>query len=111
MHPLSLPLTTGYVLAAAFAVAGLVQVSGIGIVRCASLRWNYPPRIFRLTGSVELLAAILLASPSLRPAGVALGALVNFMAVALLLKNRAYLLAVPGMAAMVALPLVLLPVT
>ena len=77
-----------------------------------------PPRIFPLGLSrtnfstnrrLELFAAILLATSSARSAGVALAAAVNFIAVILLLKNRAYFLALPGLAVMTALPSLLFP--
>lgn len=99
-----------YALALGFGIAGLVQLAGPEFVRRAYLRWNYPPRILRLTGTVELAAAMLLALGPARPLGVALGAGVNFIAVVLLLKNREWLLAVPGIVVTAALPLVLLPV-
>ena len=110
MHALSLPIVITYALVLVFGSVGIVQFAGIGIVRRAYLRWGYPARIFRLTGGLELLAAILLAIPSLRPLGIAIAAAVNFIAVALLLKNRKYLLASPGIVAMAAMPLVFLPV-
>ena len=107
MDQLSLPNVVASALCLAFGLAGLVQLAGISFARNAYLRWGYPAWICRLTGAVELLAAILLATTAARWAGVILGAGVNFMAVALLLKNRAYLLALPGMVAMAALPLAL----
>jgi len=104
-----LPVAVAYLLAAGFAIVGIVQFAGAGFVRRAYRRWQYPPYIFRLTGAVELLAALLLAIPSIRPLGVALGTGINFICVVLLLKNRAYLLSLPGMAVMLALPLIFLP--
>jgi hypothetical protein len=65
--------------------------------------------VFRITGGLELLAAVLLASSNAHPAGVAIAAGVNFIAVVILLKNRAYLLALPGIAVAAALPLTLIP--
>ena len=109
MHVVSLPIVTTYALVLTFGAVGMIQFAGIGIVRRAYLRWGYPARIFRLTGGLELLAAILLATSRAHLAGVLLAAAVNFFAVALLLKNRAYLLALPGMAVMAALPLTLIP--
>lgn len=110
MHALSFPIIISYALALAFGIIGIIQITGIGFVRRAYLRWGYPARTFRLTGALELLAAILLATSNTRPAGVALAAAVNFLAVVLLLKNRAYFLALPGLAVMTALPFALLSV-
>jgi hypothetical protein len=93
-----------------FGTVGILQLAGIPAVRAAYLGMGYPARTYRLTGAVELSAACFLAEPNVRPVGVAIAAGVNFIAVALLLKNRKYLLASPGMVVMAALPLVLLPV-
>ena len=109
MHALSLPIVITHALVFAFGTVGIIQFAGIDFVRRAYLRWGYPARIFRLTGTMELLAAILLSTSRAHLAGVALAAAVNFIAVALLLKNRAYLLALPGMAVMAVLPFTLIP--
>lgn len=111
MHSLPLPVVVAYVLSLAFGSAGIVQLAGLGGVRAAYLRMGYPARAFRLTGSLELLAACLLAVSSVRPLGVAVATAINFLAVVLLLKNRKYLFALPGMVVMTALPFVLLPVS
>ena len=110
MYALSFPTIITDALVLAFGIVGIVQFTGVRIVRRAYLRWGYPTRTFRLTGALELLAAILLAAPNTRSAGVALAAAVNFLAVVLLLKNRAYFLALPGLAVMTALPFALLSV-
>lgn len=109
MRELSLPIIAAYALSLMFGTVGIIQFAGIDVVRRAYLRWGYPARIFRLTGALEFLAAVLLATSSARFMGVVLAAAVNFIAVVLLLKNRAYLLALPGMAVMAALPLTLIP--
>ena len=93
-----------------FGTAGIIQLTGIASVRPRYLRMGYPARAFRLTGAVELLAASFLQYRAYALLGVAIAAAVNFIAVALLLKNRKYLLASPGMVVMAALPLALLPV-
>jgi hypothetical protein len=100
---------TAYTLALAFGLAGIVQLTGAPIVRRAYLRWGYPERTFRLLGAVELLAAVLLVTPTGRLIGIVLGAGINFLAVVLLLKNRAYWMALPGIVAMAVLPLTLAP--
>ena len=110
MHALSLPIVTAYSLALLFGTVGIIQLAGITAVRAAYLSMGYPARVYRLTGAVELLAACLLAVSGLQPLGVAVAAAVNFIVVALLLKNRKYLLAAPGVMVMAALPLVFLPV-
>ena len=102
MHVLSLPITTAYALALVFGTVGIIQLAGIAAVRATYLRMGYPARAYRLIGAIELFAACLLAIPSIRPLGVAIAAAVNFIAIVLLLKNRNYLLASPGMVAMAA---------
>jgi len=93
-----------------FGTVGIMQLVGVGAIRATYLRMGYPAKAYRLIGAVELLAACLLAIPSVRPVGIAIAASVNFIAVVLLLKNRKYLLASPGMVAMAAMPFVFLPV-
>ena len=109
MRDFPLPLIITYALSLVFWMAGTVQLMGPPVVRRAYHRWGYPARIFRLTGAMELLAAVLLAVSAARPFGIALAAGVNFIAVVLLLKNREYLLALPGIAVTAVLPLALLP--
>ncbi len=110
MHDFSLPIVTAYTLSFAFGIVGLAQFAGIYFVRRAYLRWGYPAWLARLTGGVEMLTAVLLATSGARPLGIALAAGINFIAVVLLLKNRAYLLALPGIAVTAVLPLMLLPI-
>ena len=110
MTVLPLPVVTTYALVLMLGTAGIIQLTGIAAVRATYLRMDYSARAYRLIGAVELLAACLLAVSGLRPLGVAVAAAVNFLAVALLLKNRKYLLAAPGVMVMAALPFVLLTV-
>ena len=94
-------------LAVLFALAGVLQLGGVGPMRRAWLGWGYTPRLYRLTGALELFGAGLLAMPPTRPWGVAFAAAVNFSTVVLLLKNRAYLVALPGIGVAAALLLTL----
>jgi hypothetical protein len=110
MHDFSLPIVTAYALCLAFGMVGLTQFAGLDFVRRAYIRWSYPAWLARLTGGVETLTAVLLATSNARPLGIALAAGINFIAVVLLLKNRAYLLALPGIAVTAVLPLTLLPI-
>lgn len=97
---------TAQVLAVLLAIAGSVQVLGIGVVRRACSRWGYPG-LYKTTGALELLAAVLLAIPQTRLAGILLAAAVNFSVVVLLLKSRAWIVALPGVAVAAALLLTL----
>jgi hypothetical protein len=110
MTVVPLPIVATYALVLMLGTVGIVQLTGIAAVRATYLRMDYPAKAYRLIGAVELLAACLIAVSGLRPLGVTVAAAVNFLAVALLLKNRKYLLAAPGLMVMAALPFVLLTV-
>jgi hypothetical protein len=90
-------------LAIAFGVAALIQLAGPGFVQRAYERWRFPPKFYRVTGLIELLAAVFLAIPQTLAWGVTLAYLVTFVAVITLLSHRQYAWSVPGMLLMVAL--------
>ncbi len=83
------------ILAALFGVAGLALLLFHGMIRRAE--WGYPPRLYRIMGILQLLAATLIAIPATRFGGIGLAAMINFSAVVLLLKNRAWLVVLPGL--------------
>jgi hypothetical protein len=91
------------VLAVGFGLAGFVQWLGLAFVRRAYQRWHFPPRHYRVTGTLELIAAALLAVPNTRLCGIGLAGLITFGAVVTLLKNRQYVWAIPGVAVLIAL--------
>ena len=97
MHALLFWLRLGatIVLALAYGVAGLVHLSGPGFVLRAYRRWELAPRFHRVIGALMLLAAFFLTVPNTRLWGVLLAALVNFVSVVILLKNREYAWAFP----------------
>jgi hypothetical protein len=100
---ITLPHAAVWSLAVIFGLAGLVQLAGPGFVRRAYQRWDYPPKFYRRTGLAELLVAALLADPSTRIWGVALGAIVTSVAIITLLNNRQYVWSIPGIVMLVAL--------
>ncbi len=110
MYALSLPIAATYALALTLTVLGLLQLTGLRVFRELCLRWGYSAHLTRVIGALDLLTAIFLATSHARLVAVLLAAAVNFVAVVLLLKNRAYLLALPGISLMAALPLTLLRV-
>lgn len=110
MYALSLPIAATYALALTLTVLGLLQLAGLRAVRQLCLRWGYSVHLTFVIGALDLLTAVLLATSHARLVAVLLAAAVNFVAVVLLLKNRAYLLALPGITVMAALPLALLRV-
>ncbi len=90
-------------LSAIFAVSGLVHLSGAGFVHRAYERWQFPPKFYRVTGIVNIVAAAFLATPLTRIWGAVLAAMVIFFAVVTLLNNRQYAYSVPGMLLLFAL--------
>jgi len=103
MHTILDPLFIVHLLAVCFALAGITQWLGPGFVRRAYRRWNFPPGQYRVTGTIELAAAVFLAIPNTRPWGIGLAGLLSFGAVVTLLKNRQYAWAIPGVAVLIAL--------
>ncbi|HEY2444792.1 MAG TPA: DoxX family protein [Rhizomicrobium sp.] len=90
-------------IAVMFGVSAFVHLLGPDFIRDAYRRWNFPPMFHRVTGILELLAAIFLALPATRIWGVALAALVTFVAVVTLLNNRQYAWTLPGFLVLAAL--------
>jgi hypothetical protein len=90
-------------IAALFAVVGVAHLLAPRALRDAYARWHFPRGFYRVTGTLELLAALFLSVPILRIWGVALAAIITFVAVITLLNHRQYVYAVPGMLLMMAL--------
>jgi hypothetical protein len=90
-------------LAVIFAGAGAIQLAGPGFVRRAYERWGMPPKFYRVTGILELLAALFLANAETRIWGVVLGAIILFIAEITLLKSEQYGWSLPGMLLLAAL--------
>ena len=90
-------------LAVVFWVIGLIHLLGPRFLRDAFEKWNYGTRARLVTGTLEIMAALMLAHPELRGWGIALAALIMFGAVITLLNHEQYLCAVPSIALMAAL--------
>ena len=90
-------------LAVVFWVIGVVHLLGPRFLRDAFEKWNYGTLARLVTGTLEVVAALMLAHPELRGWGIALAALIMFGAVITLLSHEQYLCAVPTIALMVAL--------
>src|ERR1700759_2990985 len=86
-----------------FAAAGAVQIAGPAFVQRAYERWEMPRKFYRVTGGLELIAALFLSNAETRIWGVILGAIVTFGAVVTLLKNEQYGWSIPGMMLLMAL--------
>ncbi len=103
MFTVGVPVLLSWSIAAIFAAAGLYQLAGFRAVREAYARWHYPPRFYRVTGTLQFLAAAFLATGETRIWGIFLAGLITFMAVVTLLNHRQYAYAIPGMLLLVAL--------
>jgi len=89
-------------IAAVFGIAGVIQVAGPGFVQRAYERWEMPRKFYRVTGGLELIAALFLANAETRVWGIVLGAIVTFSAIVTLLKSEQYGWSVPGILLLVA---------
>lgn len=96
-------ILVAYGVAALFAIAALVNLTGSDVVRAAYRFWHYPKRFYRVVGLIELMAALFLAVPQLRVWGVILGGIIAFFAVVTLLNHRQYAMSVTGMLLLVSL--------
>jgi uncharacterized membrane protein len=90
-------------LAVVFGVIGIIHLLGPRFLRDAFEKWNYGTLVRLVTGSLEIMTALMLAHPDLRGWGIALAALIMFGAVITLLSHEQYLCAVPSIALMAAL--------
>ncbi len=93
MFDVSLPVLAAWANVALFALAGLVNLAGVGAVRETYARWDIPALTYRTIGLIELIAAAFLAQPEFRVWGIVLVAPISFGAVVLLLDHRHYVYA------------------
>ena len=99
----SIPTAIALTISAIFAGSAALHLIGPGFVRRAYERWDFPPRFYRVTGVMELIAAVFLADPLTRIWGVGLAAFVTFVAIVTLLNNRQYVFTIPGIVLLIAL--------
>jgi hypothetical protein len=90
-------------LAVLFGISAAVHFFGPGALKRAYARWGFPGRFYRVSGAIQLMAALFLANGITRVWGVTLAAFVTFAAVVLLLSHGRYRVSVPGMLILVAL--------
>lgn len=98
MQALFSPTHWIWLLSAGFAVAALLNWFGPG-----KARWQYPPGFREVTGTLLLLASVLLLFPVVRLAGVAIAAFVMFLSATTLLHRGQYGAAAPVIALLFAL--------
>jgi uncharacterized membrane protein YphA (DoxX/SURF4 family) len=76
------------IVAALFAVAGVVNLAGRGAVKSDFARWGYPAWLRLVCGALELLSAILLLGPQTRILGLMLAAAIMIAVLFTLLRHR-----------------------
>jgi len=76
------------VLSTLFAVAGVINLAGLGPVKRDFARWGYPTWLRLLCGALELSSAALLLWNQTRLLGLALAGVVMAGALFTLLRNR-----------------------
>lgn len=90
VHTLSI-----WLLVAGFFVAGVVNAIGIPATQDNFARWGYPRWWGRLTGALEIIAAVLIALPSSRVTGLVFGAIIITAAILTVLRYREFMHLVP----------------
>jgi hypothetical protein len=85
-----LPAIVCLLLAALFAIIGVVQLSGPRFLRNAYARWDYSQAVRVVTGMLDIVAAAMLIDPNLRGWGIGLAAVLTFGSVVTLLNHRHY---------------------
>ena len=71
-----------------FAIAGVVNLAGLGTVKDDFARWGYPAWFRLFCGTLELLSAALLSRQQTRVLGLALACAIMTGALFTLLRNR-----------------------
>lgn len=103
MVQLSVFTFVAWVIAGIFIASALLHLVAPRFVRKAYERWGFPPGFYRVTGMVNLLAAVFLSDSLTRIWGVALAALILFVAIVKLLDKRQYTYTIPGIVVLIAL--------
>lgn len=76
------------IVAVLFAVAGVVNLAGIGAVKQDFARWGFPAWVRLVCGALELLSAALLLGQQTRVFGLTLAGAIMIGAIFTLLRNR-----------------------
>jgi hypothetical protein len=90
-------------LAATVGAIGVVQLVGPSFVRMAYERWGYGSRVRVVTGALDIVAAIMLATPDMRIWGIVLAGILTFGSVVVFLNHRQYRYALSAIGLLVAL--------
>jgi hypothetical protein len=87
-----------------FATIGLVHIAPPRALVSAYRRWGYSRSFPVFASAMNILTAVLIADPDNRVLGIAIAGMVLFSASVILLSQRHYVGALPGIALLVALP-------
>jgi hypothetical protein len=87
-----------WLLAFAFAGAGIFNAIGGAVVQARFLRWGYPAWWNYITAALEMLSAALIVVPETRIWGLALAAIILVAAIATVTRLRDYEHLPPGVA-------------
>jgi hypothetical protein len=79
-----------WLLVAAFAAAGLINAIGMPAVKSNFVRWGYPHWWSYFTGGLEIVAAVLIALPASREAGLILSAIIVAAAILTVVRHREF---------------------
>jgi uncharacterized membrane protein YphA (DoxX/SURF4 family) len=92
MTILQIPLASAmaWLLALAFAGAGIFNAIGGAVAQAQFLRWGYPAWWNFVTAAFEMLGAALIVLPATRIWGLGLGAMVMIAAIATVIWRREY---------------------
>jgi hypothetical protein len=91
------------VVSVAFALAGLVSLSGSTHLRSVYRLWHYPGNFYRFVGLIELMAALFLIVPETRVWGIAAGGIIALITTVTLLHRRKYIGSLPAVILLVSL--------
>ena len=98
IHHIPTASALAWLLAFAFAGAGIFNAMGGAAVQARFVRWGYPARWNFITAVLEILSAALIVFPETRIWGLALAALVLIAAIATVTWLREYEHLPPGVA-------------
>jgi hypothetical protein len=100
---MTIPTLDALLLTGLFGLSAAIHLYGPSFLRASYRRWHFPANTHRVVGVLELLAALFLSNPITRIWGVALAAIITFVAIVTLLNHGRYGYSVPAMLVLAAL--------
>jgi hypothetical protein len=90
MTSISIPVLAAWADAAMFAAVGVINFTAPKRVLDTYEQWDVAPGLYRMLGLIEILAAVCLATPSLRVWGLIIAGPIAFASVVMLLDQQKY---------------------